>query len=100
MATTSAWAVGSVAMVTWFTPSAMIALFLTMTAPKGPPCPLRTLSRESWMARAMKGLSMCVVYRCADRLGRAGLATGELVDMDASAVASLKGEYKLEARNT
>src|SRR5271165_2927980 len=30
----------------------------TMTAPNGPPWPERTLSRESCIARAMKGLSM------------------------------------------
>jgi hypothetical protein len=53
MATTSAWAVGSLAAVTELAPRAMMTPSFTTTAPKGPPLPSRTLSMERRMASCM-----------------------------------------------
>src|SRR5882672_10609731 len=59
MATTSAWAVGSLSAVTQLAPRAIISPSLTMTAPKGPPAPLVTLSVARRMASRMNLGSGC-----------------------------------------
>src|SRR5271163_3616783 len=60
MALTSACAVGSFAAVTRLTPVATTSPFLTTTAPKGPPAPLRTFSVASRTASCMKSFSVCM----------------------------------------
>jgi hypothetical protein len=49
--------------VTWFAASAKTLPSLTMTVPNGPPRPERTLSSESWMARAIKRLALSMWVR-------------------------------------
>src|SRR5580700_3220350 len=53
MATTSAWALGSLAEVTWFHPSAMISPLYTITAPNGPPLLSCIFSSANATARCM-----------------------------------------------
>ena len=68
MATTSAWAVGSLVEVTRFLPSARISSPRTTIAPNGPPSPARIYSPESSTARRMKS--------CALFMTRIGLPPG------------------------
>ena len=60
MVFTSAWAVGSLSMVTLLERPAMISPSFTMTAPKGPP-PFFTLSSARRMASRMYSLSCSVI---------------------------------------
>src|SRR4030095_14565535 len=59
MATTSAWAVGSLPDVTWLCPSAMTWPLRAMTAPNGPPRPARIFSADRAMARRMSCSGVC-----------------------------------------
>src|SRR5882672_4496750 len=54
MATISAWAVGSLAVVTAFHPRLIIRPSLTTSAPNGPPLPSRIFSTERRIASCMK----------------------------------------------
>src|SRR5258708_1404374 len=78
MATISAWAVGSLAEVTQFHPSARIAPSLTITAPKGPPAPASIFSRDRAMARRMNSS------------GRMGLASPRVLRSRARRITDLQ----------
>src|SRR5579863_8169736 len=58
MATTSAWAVGSLVELTTLVPCPTTRPALTTKAANGPPWPWRTFSIASWMACRMKELPM------------------------------------------
>src|ERR1700756_4582718 len=58
MAFTSAWAVGSLVLVTLFAARAIIFPSFTTTAPKGPPLPDLTLFTESSIASCINFLSL------------------------------------------
>src|SRR6266849_7506797 len=73
MATTSAWAVGSLVEMTSFQPSATMTPLRTITAANGPPWLVRTHSSARSTARCMKSswVMMCSRLTTARRVGNA-----------------------------
>lgn len=77
MATTSAWAVGSLQTVTKLLPRPTTCPFRTTTAPKGPPCLVRRTFMERPMASLMK--VWCGVMTGSYRGRRGSLTRANLV---------------------